>query len=293
METPLFRGHWPAMVTPMDDDGRVRLESIPPLVEKFAREGAGGIYLCGSTGQGPIQTVEERKAVGAATVEAAAGRLPVMIHVGAIRLEDCLELARHAEQVGAAAVSSVVPMYYPPTLRGAVEHYSRIAGATSLPFYAYNFTIPNCTIDAYVEALLTVPNLRGLKFTNRDVYELSRLKIASGGRLNVLAGADEAFLGAQAAGADGSIGSTQNVGLPLFLATAAAAERGEWEQARRLHLQVVRLVHEVTIGYGLAGLHAILTREGIPCGRPRHPFPVPDAAAIEALWATYQELSAV
>lgn len=292
MAANLFTGVWPAMVTPMDDEGRIRPESAAPLVEKFVREGAGGIYLCGSTGQGPLLTVDERKTLAEATVTAAAGRLPVMIHVGALRIEDCLDLARHAASIGADAVSSVPPMYYPPTLRSAVEHYRRIGAATGLPFYAYNFVLPNCTVDAYVEALLQVPNIRGIKFTNRDMYEMARLKIVSEGRLNVLSGADETFLAAQAQGADGAIGSTQNVATPLFRAVLEAAQTGRWEEARRMMLQTVRLVHEVTIAHGLAGLHAILTEEGIPCGRPRHPLPTLDDASRALALETYRRLLA-
>src|SRR5689334_8561562 len=127
-DTPRFTGNWPAMVTPMHEDGRLRLESVPLLVEKFVREGAGGLYLCGSTGQGPLMTGEERKAMAEATVSAAAGRLPVMVHVGAIRVDEAVDLARHAESIGAAAVSSVPPIYYPVTLSGTMAHYHRIAG---------------------------------------------------------------------------------------------------------------------------------------------------------------------
>jgi N-acetylneuraminate lyase len=292
MASGWFTGVWPAMVTPMYDDGRLRMESIPPLVEKFVREGAGGIYLCGSTGQGPLLTVEERKAAAEATVTAAAGRLPVMVHVGALRIEDCLELARHAEASGADAVSSVPPMYYPPRLTSAMEHYRRIGEATGLPFYAYNFALPDCSVEAYVEALLQVPNIRGLKFTNRDMFEMARLKVASEGRLNVLSGADESFLAAQAQGADGSIGSTQNVAMPLFRATEHAAREGRWEEARGLMLDVVRLVHEVTIARGLAALHHILTVEGIPCGQPRHPLAHLDDAGRGAAVSDYRRLMA-
>jgi len=281
------------MVTPMYDDGRVRLDSVPPLVEKFVWEQAGGLYLCGSTGQGPLLTVDERKAMTEATVSAAAGRLPVMVHVGAIRVEDAQELAAHAAAVGADAVSSVVPMYYPPTLTSTMEHYRRIAGESDLPFYAYNFAIPNCPVEAYVEALMQVPHARGLKFTSMNMYELTRLKIASDGRLNVLSGADESYLAAQSQGADGAIGSTQNIGLPLFRAVESAALLGRWQDARELMLRTVRLVHEVTIGCGLASLHTVLTREGIPCGQPRHPIPHADPDTANRAWATYQQLGGV
>lgn len=268
-----FSGVWPAMVTPMGDEGQLRLESVGPLVEKFVREGAGGLYLCGSTGQGPLMTVAERKQVAEAAVRASAGRLPVMVQVGGVRLDECLELARHAAEIGADAVSSVVPVYYPPSLRSAMDHFRRVASETPLPFYAYNFLVPNCSVDEFTMALLEVPQVRGLKFTNRDPYQLARLKIVSGGRLNVLSGADETFLASQAQGADGTIGSTQNIALPMFCAVEAAAAAGHWETARAGMLRIVQFVHDVTIAFGAAGLHAVLSDEGIPCGNPRPPLP--------------------
>jgi len=292
MPTDWFTGNWPAMITPMHDDGQLRLESVPPLVEKFVQEKAGGIYLCGSTGQGPLLTMDERKSLAEATVRAAAGRLPVMIHVGAIRVEDAIELARHAAAIGADAVSSVVPMYYPPTLASSMEHYRRIASASDLPFYAYSFAIPNCTVETYVEELMQIPHARGLKFTSFNMYELTRLKIASGGRLNVLSGADESYLAAQAQGADGAIGSTQNIALPLFNAVIQTAEAGQWQEARRLMQLTVRLVHEVTIGGGIASLHTVLTQQGIPCGQPRHPFPQASPEVAERSWRSYRSILA-
>ena len=293
MAEGVFTGHWPAMVTPMDEDGRLVLDSVGPLVDKFVREGAGGIYLCGSTGQGPLQTVAEREALAEETLRATAGRLPVMIHVGAIMLEDCLRLARHASRIGAAAVSSVPPIYYAPTLASSMAHYRRVAAAADVPFYAYNFALPGCTTEPFVEGLLSIPTCRGLKFTNVNTYELALLKIQSDGRLNVLSGADECALAAQAQGADGAIGSTQNVGLPLFNAVSAAAEAGHWLAARRLMLQAVRLVHRLTIGHGIAGLHEVLSRQGIPCGRPRHPLPSLDEVGRELAWQTYLTLAPV
>lgn len=292
MTESCFSGNWPAMVTPMDDEGRVRLESVAPLVEKFVREGAGGIYLCGSTGQGPLLTLEERQGMAEATVTAVRGRLPVMVHVGSIREAETIELARHAAAVGAGAVSSVAPMYYPPTLASTMALYHRIAAAADLPFYAYSFALPDTSVDRYVEALLEVPHARGLKFTSLNMYELARLKIASGGRLNVLSGADESYLAAQSQGADGAIGSTQNIALPLFDRTLAAARAGRWEEARDRMLRVVRLVHQVTIGCGIGALHGILTREGIPCGQPRPPLARADEATCSRAWDLYRTLLA-
>ena len=287
--TPPYHGIWPAMVTPMDADGNVVPKQIAPLVEKQLAEGAGGLYLCGSTGQGPIMTVEERRQVAEATIAAVAGRVPVVVHVGSVRLEESLALARHAAEAGADAVSSVPPFYYKVGLEVDLVHYRRIAGVTDLPFYAYNFTIPGGNVAEYVPELLKIPNLAGLKFTNRDPYEMALLKVLSDGKLNVMSGADECFLACRAHGADGAIGTTYNAFLPLFRRVASASDAGDAEQASRLMLIAVDLVDRVVIRYGLAGIHAILGWQGVEVGVPRHPHKPLDASAREELRRLYAE----
>src|SRR5688572_29632599 len=103
---PRFGGVWPAMLTPAAADGSPSLPACERLVDLFARQGLGGIYLVGSTGGWPLFTVGERRAVAECVVAAAAGRLPVMVHVGAASTADAVALAEHAARVGAAAVSA-------------------------------------------------------------------------------------------------------------------------------------------------------------------------------------------
>src|SRR4029453_5598635 len=107
-----FGGIWPAMLTPTTADGRPALAVCEQLVDLFVRQGLGGIYVVGSTGQWPRVTVEERKAIAECVVKTAARRLPVMIHVGAVATSDAVALARHAASTGADAVSGVGPIYH-------------------------------------------------------------------------------------------------------------------------------------------------------------------------------------
>ena len=93
-----FGGIWPAMVTPTTQDGKPALTVCEQLVDLFARQRLGGIYLVGSTGQWPLFTLEERKAIAERVVKSAAGRLPVMVHVGAVTTADAIALAEHAAQ---------------------------------------------------------------------------------------------------------------------------------------------------------------------------------------------------
>ena len=289
---PPYHGIWPAMATPMDADGNVVPGQVAPLVEKLLAEGAGGFYLCGSTGQGPLLTVAERTQVAEAAISAVAGRVPVVVHVGSVRIEESLTLACHAAEAGADGVSSVPPFYYQVGLDMALEHYRRIASVTDLPFYAYNFTIPGGNVAEYVPELLRVPNLAGLKFTNRDPYEMALLKVLSGGKLNVMSGADECFLACRVHGADGAIGTTYNTFLPLFRRIESASDAGDNKQSSRLMLTAVDLVHRLVIPFGMAGIHAILGWQGVEAGVPRHPHKPLDPSSREELRRCYAEFEA-
>src|SRR5690242_19107811 len=124
-------GIWPAMLTPTVDGGP-SLAACEQLVELFAEQNLGGIYVAGSTGGWPLFSIEERKAIAERVVRAAAGRLPVMVHVGAVATADAVALAEHAARIGADAVSAVGPIYYPASPDALFEHYHRIGSATHL-----------------------------------------------------------------------------------------------------------------------------------------------------------------
>src|SRR4051812_28521353 len=105
-----FAGVWPALLTPLTADGRPAFGVLEQLTDLFARQGLGGLYIVGSTGQWPLFTPDERRAIAECVVKAAAGRFPVMVHVGPAATADAVDLARHAERVGADAVSAVAPI---------------------------------------------------------------------------------------------------------------------------------------------------------------------------------------
>src|SRR4051794_39738985 len=123
---PRFDGIWPAMLTPLTGDGRPALGVLERMTELFVSQGLGGIYLTGSTGQWPLFTVAERCEIMDCVIRAAAGRIPVMVHVGAAATADAVALARHAEAAGADAVSAVTPIYYGHSADAVFEYYRAI-----------------------------------------------------------------------------------------------------------------------------------------------------------------------
>src|SRR6516162_4132280 len=145
--TTRFSGIWPAMLTPLTETGQINHEQIEKMVELFVRQKLGGLYILGSTGQWPLLNIEQRQGTAERIVKTAAGRIPVMVHVGAVATEDAVILARHAARIGADIV---------------FEHYRRIGAATDLPLFVYHLSIVNqIALDPrdYAERVLNLPHI--------------------------------------------------------------------------------------------------------------------------------------
>jgi len=223
--TPTFHGLWPAMLTPLDASGQPAWSETEKLVELFVGQQLDGLYLLGSTGQGPLLSVAQRQAVTECVVRTAARRIPVMVHVGAVSTEDAVTLARHAARTGADAISSVGPIYYRAAPDAVFEHYRQIGSAGELPFFVYHLSVVN-TLSLggreYVDRLLSLPNIAGMKFTDRDLYQLGLICAYAGSDLQIFSGADELLCQAALCGTVGAIGTFFNVWGPISRAARAA-----------------------------------------------------------------------
>src|SRR5262245_18454506 len=131
-------GIMPAVVTPFTPDGDVDSAALERLIERLYGAGASGLYVCGQTGEGLYQSVARRKKA----LEVALGCSPdvksVIADVGAIRMEDAVELARHASEKGAAAISSLSPSGA-FAIEEILEYYRMLAEASEAPLFLYYF----------------------------------------------------------------------------------------------------------------------------------------------------------
>lgn len=269
----------PAVFTPFDQSGAIDFSRVRPYAEKLVAEGAYGVFVCGSTGECTSMTVAERKSLLEAWVEAVAGRILVIAHVGGTCQADCIELARHAASVGVDALGAVAPFYLKPaSVDELVAFYKPVAAAcTPLPFYAYH--IPSMTgINLPMKEFLEkgareIPNLNGIKFTSNNFMEMIECIRYDNGRFDILNGFDEMLLCGMAVGARGGVGSTYNYALRTYQDIYDAFLAGDLERARAAQQESVDLVH-VIIGHGggIRGGKAIMKIVGIDCGNCRLPL---------------------
>lgn len=268
-----FRGIVSALVTPMHDDESFNKNMLDRLVESQIARGVEGFYACGSSGEGPLLRLDERRRIVAALVEAVAGRVPVIAHVGTPRTLDAVELARAAEADGVRAVSLVPPYYYKFNRAEIVAYYRRVMDAINIPVIIYN--IPQFTgvdLDGEMaDALLSDSRVLGVKHTSHNLYALERMASKYPDKV-YFNGFDEIFLSALAAGATATVGTTVNVQPELFLALRRCFQRGDLLKARTLQKQINEVV-EYMVARGIFQSAKYMAGLGLgDAGPTREPF---------------------
>lgn len=267
-----LQGTWPALITPFNGRRDVNTAALHDLVEYLLDKRVDGFYVCGSTGEGLTMSVEERQRVAAGVLAHVDGRVPVVIHVGAMAVADAVTLARHARDHGAAAISSVIPPRY--TTQEAVVRYfetlsEAVPGVGVLPY------LLNPQIDALslMRALIDHPSIVGTKYTGADMNLLRQIiDLGSARDWTVFAGMDEHTVYAAMTGASGHIGSTLNLMPGAYRQIRTWVERGQCADAQRLQERVNGIINLIySTGRFAAGLKAAMAKLGLDCGEPRLP----------------------
>ena len=257
-----IRGVIPAMVTPFDGNEALDLARTRALTAKLIEDGAQGLYLTGSTGEGFLCTSDERKAFVETVLDEAAGRIPVIVHVGAISTLASEDLARHAARAGAAAISSVPPIYWKFSDDQIAAYYSDLVQAAGIPMIVYNVTLAGLVSYEMLLRLGRIEGVEGIKYTSSTVFDIFRIKEALGQDFAVYSGSDELAVSGLAFGADGIIGSTYNVLTPLFLKLNAQMAAGDVIAARETQKIANKLIFALLARGLMPSLKATLTPAG-------------------------------
>jgi len=210
-----LKGVWPAMLTPMDGTGRPEFKQLEKWVDVLISQGVDGLYLLGSTGQGFLLSEADRNKVTEITADVNAGRVPIIVQVGSMTTQESVRLAKHASKCKVDGISSVAPVYYGPTDGSsgmALTHYETIATATDLPFFPYQLGATSFSdgLLGFINKLLKMPNMVGMKLTTNNLLEISTISYSSKGKLVLFSGSDELMCHAALCGTNGAIGSYYN-----------------------------------------------------------------------------------
>ena len=263
-------GAYSALYTPFKKDGSLNEEMIEKVIDYGISCGLRGFYLTGSTGEGFLLSMDERKRVYDRAVKASKGRARLIAHVGCLSTDDAVELAKYAAKAGIDWVSSVAPVYFGQNFDAAFDHYRRISSATDLPFMIYSLgadIVPDRDAKFF-----DLKNVKGMKYTNYKYWTVQALRRKLPKEAIFFAGADEQVLPALATGIfAGCIGTSQNVIPAHFAEICRLAEANDFAAASKLQDEVVRFV-ELLIAKPNGSWHKSMMKYiGLDCGEGRAP----------------------
>jgi len=257
----MIQGSIVALVTPMEEDGSLDVESLRKLVEFHIEQGTDGIVAVGTTGESATLNPEEHCEVIRRVVEQVKGRVPVIAGTGANATTEAIALTREAKAAGADACLLVTPYYNKPTQEGLYLHHKAIAEAVDIPQILYN--VPGRTgcdmLPATAARISHIPNIIGIKEATGQLDRLAEIQASARPGFLLYSGDDASGAEFCLRGGHGVISVTANVAPRLMHAMIAAALAGERARAEAIDAK-------------LAGLHRDLFIESNP---------------IPAKWAVY------
>lgn len=268
-----FKGVIPAVLSVFDQNENLDEQGTREFIRHLLSYDIGGLYVTGSTGETFLMSSEERMRQLEITMEEVGDKVPVVVHVGAMSTKASIELAKHAEKLGAAGVSSVPPFYFKYNQDQIFNYYKDVAEATSLPMIVYNIPLAGMmTVDQIIR-LSEIENVKGVKYTGTALYEVMQIKDSCKPGFLVYGGCDELGSSNISLGVDGVIGSFYNVIPDLYCKIWAAVKASDIPAATALQRKAVHVIFAgIRSGSMMACMKVWLRGAGIPAGWSRRPF---------------------
>jgi 4-hydroxy-tetrahydrodipicolinate synthase len=239
-----FTGVGTALITPFTRTGALDEGAVRRLARRQVDAGVHVLVPCGTTGESPTLSADERRRVVEIVAAEAAGRALVLAGAGGYDTREVIHAVGDMERAGAQGILSVTPYYNKPTPEGLYQHYKAIADSTALPIVLYN--VPGrtgCNIDpATLVRLATIPNIVAVKEASGNITQMAEICRSVPPAFIVLSGDDAITLPLMAIGGRGIISVASNVVPAEMVQMVESAERGDFATARQWHQKLLPLM---------------------------------------------------
>jgi 4-hydroxy-tetrahydrodipicolinate synthase len=290
-----FRGVFPYLVSPVSADGEIKDEVLAALVEHLIEAGVHGLTPLGSTGEFAYLSWAQKRRVVEVTLDAAAGRVPVVPGVAATTTADAVRQAAEFERMGCAGILAILEAYFPVPDQGVVAYFSAIAQAVACPIVLYTnpqFRRSDLSLSA-IERLAAIPNIRYLKDASTNTGRLLSIMNLVGDRLGVFAASAHIPACVMLLGGRGWMAGPACLIPRQSVALYDLCRAGRWAEAMALQRQLWR-VNQAFAKYTLAAcIKGGLELQGFPVGDPLPPQPPLDAAGRAEVRAALEDLGAL
>lgn len=298
MRTVDIRGIICAILTPFSKGGKtIQHDKLAQLVQFLETKGVQGLFVGGTTGEGLVMSIEERKELLESVLRSVRKKTMVIAHTGTFDLFSTLELTRHAVEHNVSAVGIVAPGYYYYDERALWDYYATIAKEfPTCPILLYN--IPSCarnflSNELIIKLVNKFPNIVGIKDSTGNMVNLTELLLYKPTSFIVINGVDEYGYQAFLAGVQSAVSGTANVAPELYLGVYENVMKRKLPEAWIYQTQLVKLCELLQYGRNLGILKHALKLRGIDVGYVRPPHREPTKEEIRNIEKSMKALNLV
>lgn len=283
-----------AMITPFDENGAIDYEQVENVIEHLISNGTDTIVVCGTTGESPTLSTEEKLQLIEFTVKKVNKRVPVVAGTGDNETSYSIEMTKKAEALGADAIMLVAPYYNKPNQRGLYEHFAAVAKETKLPVIVYN--VPGRTgVNVAAEttiALSKIPNIQFVKEASGNLDQMTEILGNVSDDFLVYSGDDGLTLPLIAIGGRGVISVAAHVVGNEMQAMIRAFEEGRHKEAAEIHQALLPLIRELFASPNPVPVKYAMSKVGINVEKVRLPLvelTSEEKASFDQVWNEFQE----
>lgn len=262
-------------ITPFRRGGELDIKVLRDCIRFWLENGVSGLLPCGSNGEAPYLSRQERRRVIETVVDEVNGKVPVIAGTGSMSTKETIMFTKDAKDLGVDAVLIVTPFYFKLTNREIHEHYRTVLEKVDVPIVLYSvpkFTGFSLEPDLIDQLASEDENVIGVKDSSGSIDMITQTIRLVGSKISVLAGAADITLPAFLLGGRGAVIAVANVFPALCIRLYAAFRNGKHEEAKRLQKRIASANDVLVKKYNqLAAIKEALKLQGLPAGYPRKP----------------------
>jgi len=288
-----FRGIICPILTPFDAKGEIDYKSLEKLVHFLVSEGVPCLMVAGTTGEGLLLSVEERKKLAEAVLSYANKKVRVVVHVSCLSTRESIELTHHAQSLGVDGISAITPFFFSYSDEEVFRFYeaiSKTAPETPISLYCFpgnaKFEIKRPLL---IRILQNLSNIKAIKSSNPDLIRLQEYIAVGNNDFSVLCGVDALALPALTLGACGQVSGNSNIFPQPFINLYESYKKGDLESAVKCQSTINRI--RAVLKDSIAYFKAASAINGLPIGIPRLPIQSLDEVEINNLKSEISKLN--
>ncbi|MCS7108709.1 MAG: dihydrodipicolinate synthase family protein [Sulfolobales archaeon] len=274
-----------ALITPFTKNFTLYLEGLMNLVDFQMGNGVKAFFICGTYGSGPLMSVAERKKVAEALISYVGGKATVIVHVGANNVDDTLDLARHAESIGADAIASVPPYYYVYDDAAILNYFSKLVSEVKIPVFLYNNPArTGVKISSELVRRLSEVGVVGVKDSSFDLVRFYEdMAVVDGKDFKFIIGTEALMLPAIMAGAMTAVSGLSNTFPELVVKLYNLIKMGMYSEAVKVQLDVIKVRRVLHLVPTIPAVYEVLRMRGIDVGYPKPPLRTLNTKEVELI----------